>query len=118
MRIIADELNVKKAEYVKNLGNEIQLDTNLTEELKVEGALREMIRTINGMRKDAGLTINDRVKIIWQSEGEIARKVFADSAMSDELLKSVLAESATEAKSEAKPVNINGEKVSLEVEKI
>ena len=116
--IIAEEMNVKKVEFQKGAEISIQLDTNLTEELKVEGALREFIRTINALRKDAGLTIADRISITWQSDGETVKKVFADDNLKSELLKSVLAADAKESDCDEKPVNINGEKVKIKIEKI
>ncbi|MFA6525795.1 MAG: isoleucine--tRNA ligase [Candidatus Buchananbacteria bacterium] len=108
--------NIKDTIFSKNI--RIVLYTELTEELKAEGVLRELVRTINGLRKDAGLTIQDRITIGWHSDGEIARKVFADPALSAELLKSVLADSVAEAENDEKPVNINGEKVKIKIVKV
>lgn len=117
-RIVLDEMNVKNIEFKKSAEFIVELDTILTEELKIEGAMRELIRTINGQRKDQGLTIQDRVKLLWQSEGEIARKVFADPNFSAELARSVLADNIGEAEVDEKAVNINGEKVKLKIEKV
>ncbi len=52
LEIIADEVNVK---VVKISGNEVVLDTNLTEELKTEGIMRDVIRFIQDSRKTKGL---------------------------------------------------------------
>ncbi len=70
------------------------------------------------MRKDAGLTIKANIQIKWESEGEIARKVFSDPIMSEELKKSTITEQLQEEKNEEKPANVNGEKVKLQIEKI
>lgn len=118
VNIIKDELNVREVLFEEALILEVSLDTELTEELKVEGALRELIRTINALRKDGGLTIQDRINISWHSDGEVVKKVFADSALRTELLRSVLAETAEEKDSEEKPASINGEKVKIKIEKI
>ncbi|MEX0930329.1 MAG: class I tRNA ligase family protein [Candidatus Paceibacterota bacterium] len=53
--IIADEVNVK---YVK-VGTELALDTELTDELKREGVVRELTRAIQDLRKNAGLHPGD-----------------------------------------------------------
>ena len=116
--IIRDEMNVKQVGFDKKGEMGITIDTNLTEELKTEGALRELIRTINGMRKDAGLTIADRISIGWQSDGELVNKIFAQAGLKAELLRSVLADSGEIIESDEKPVNINGEKVKIRIEKI
>jgi isoleucyl-tRNA synthetase len=117
-QIIAEEINVKMVEFNKGTEIKVELDTEITEELKIEGALRELIRTINGMRKEAGLTIKDQVQLSWQSEGEIIKKVIANETFNDELKKSTITQELIEADNESKPVNINGEKVKIMVEKI
>lgn len=57
--IIADEVNVKR---VVN-GEAMNLDKNLTPELKAEGFARELIRFIQAGRKKAGLLVDDRIKL-------------------------------------------------------
>lgn len=57
--IIADEVNVKR---VVN-GEAMNLDKNLTSELKAEGFARELIRFIQAGRKKAGLLVDDRIKL-------------------------------------------------------
>jgi hypothetical protein len=118
VELIADELNVKNIEGVSGAEIKVELDTEITEELKVEGALRELVRTVNNLRKEAGLTIKDRIKLSWQSDGEVVKKVFADPALSQELKKSTLTEDIIEVENNVKPASINGEKVKIKVEKI
>ena len=101
-----------------NILSILSLDVVLTEELKTEGVLRELIRTINGMRKDVGLTIKDQIIITWFGEGEITRQVFTTAVFREELKRSVLAQEIMEADFDAKPVNINSEKVKLQIEKV
>jgi isoleucyl-tRNA synthetase len=131
--IIKDELNIKEFALIESLDEivdkefwvtkstdkiSVALNIEITDELKTEGVLRELIRTINGMRKDAGLTIKDQIKIVWQSDGDVVKKVFIDSALKEELMKSTITEDVEEVENNAKAVNINGEKVKLQVEKI
>jgi isoleucyl-tRNA synthetase len=59
--IIAEELNVKKV----HIGASLALDTNITEELREEGIVREFIRAVQGARKDAGLNPKDRVRVLY-----------------------------------------------------
>lgn len=61
-KILADELNVKQVEY--KLGLKITLDTNITPELAAEGEARELARQIQNLRKESGLTLKDKIKII------------------------------------------------------
>ena len=50
--IVADEVNVKK---VERMGDDVTLDTNLTEELREEGLVRDTIREIQAYRKAQNL---------------------------------------------------------------
>ena len=61
VEIVCDELNVK--EVVQ--GPEA-LDTTITDALKLEGLSREVIRQLNQLRKETGLTIDDKV-VLYQT---------------------------------------------------
>ena len=58
-QIIAEEVNVKKVEH----GKELALDKKLTDELREEGFVRELIRFVQSARKKAGLNVDDRIKL-------------------------------------------------------
>ncbi len=64
-QIIKEELNVKGIEYQKTPDEEpkVELDTNLTPELREEGEARELIRNIQKLRKETGLTLKDKIEI-------------------------------------------------------
>ncbi|MFA5124924.1 MAG: class I tRNA ligase family protein [Patescibacteria group bacterium] len=118
MDLIKNKLNIKNLEFAGGTEIKLELDTDLTDELKTEGAWRELVRTINTLRKDAGLTIKERIKLSWQSEGSIVKRVFAAGDLAEELKKATLAQELIEADSDAKAVNINGEKVKIKIEKL
>lgn len=65
-KVVMEELNVKEIEYVKSLTEEIkgEMDTKITLELQEEGEARELARQIQNLRKESGLTLKDRIKII------------------------------------------------------
>ena len=85
IKIIQNELNLKKVEIVKSKDNLlITLDTNLTPELIAEGESRDLIRSIQSLRKDAKLNLLDKIKIYapkWPQsfESEILTKTLAIS---------------------------------------
>lgn len=74
--IVADELNVKG--YEVHPDGKVELDTNITPELKAEGDARELIRQIQDMRKKAGLQASDRIVLTIQTSdgGETLVKQF------------------------------------------
>ncbi|HEX8993938.1 MAG TPA: class I tRNA ligase family protein, partial [Candidatus Paceibacterota bacterium] len=58
--IIADEVNVKAIETDSTMEEDIWLDTDLTDELREEGLLRDVVRAIQDLRKKEALSVNDR----------------------------------------------------------
>ncbi len=98
-------------------GVTVVLDTNLTQDLIEEGFVREIISKIQTMRKDAGFEVmdhirifqngNDKIKAIMERNGEqIQSEVLAEELIFD-----------TE-QGVTKSWNLNGEEVTLGVEKI
>jgi len=63
LALIRDEVNVKEVVVNDSLGNEVTLDTAISSGLKEEGIVRELIRAIQDLRKEKGLTVNDRVEL-------------------------------------------------------
>jgi isoleucyl-tRNA synthetase len=56
-------------------GLTVALDTTLTPELVSEGLAREFVNRVQNMRKDAGLSVTDRIRIYFQSSGRLADAV-------------------------------------------
>lgn len=73
LEIIA-EVNVKK---VKVEGEEIKLDTVLTDELKDEGWLRDVIRAIQDARKKENLSPNDKIQLVNTDKKSIIDSFFS-----------------------------------------
>jgi len=113
--LLAEELNVKSIEFVKGTELKVELNTEITEELKKEGLMREVVRTINQIRKDRGLTREDRVEVTYHTEDYLLQSIFLDFA--DELKKSVLADEIVEDGGE-ESVEIDGIRVDLGVRKV
>ena len=97
-------------------GITVVLDTNLTPELIEEGFVRELVSKIQTMRKDAGFEVMDTIKI-YVSGNEKIEAIFnanKESVCGDVLATDII---ASEGGSFAKEWDINGEKVTLGVEK-
>ena len=81
--VIADEINVKSVVRAKTL----QLDTKLSPQLKAEGEAREIIRSIQQARKEAGCNLAEKVTVTlsaWPGEFEEEIK---KQTLSKELIK-------------------------------
>ncbi|MDD4272048.1 MAG: isoleucine--tRNA ligase [Patescibacteria group bacterium] len=114
--LIMDELNVKNVVSEKGKGElKVELDTVITDELKLEGLKREIVRTVNNLRKNAGLTIKDKITLSWHGDAVLVKKVFNE--MANELKKDTLSEKIVEDDS-GDEVKVNGEKVKLGIKKL
>ncbi|MEA1962618.1 MAG: DUF5915 domain-containing protein, partial [Patescibacteria group bacterium] len=81
----------------------VKLDIKLTLELKQEGIKREIVRTVNSMRKNLGLTINDRIILFWHSENKDI--VQAIKKYSNDIRKDVLADEIKNEKNDEVGIN-------------
>jgi isoleucyl-tRNA synthetase len=71
LEIIKDEINVKEIVYDEGIKNEIELDINITKELKEEGLARDIIRAIQDARKKENLVPSDVIKLVVRVPDEI-----------------------------------------------
>ena len=55
IQLIADELNVKSVEFDPQIEATVELDTEITADLKDEGNLRDLLRAVQNLRKESGL---------------------------------------------------------------
>lgn len=84
-QIMADELNVKRINWVEELSSYrptgvvtgedkpltwLELDKQLTPELESEGLSREIVRAVQKARKDAGLNVDDRIHLMLVTSNE------------------------------------------------
>lgn len=74
LEILKDEINVKEI----SLGEDLNLDINLTEELKEEGLYREFLRSAQDSRKKEGLVPSDMITLFVETDntGESLLKKF------------------------------------------
>lgn len=63
VELIKDELNVKEVVEDKNLESDVLLDTEITLDLEIEGVYRELVRALQDMRKELGLTPSDVITL-------------------------------------------------------
>ena len=105
--------------YVTEGDNEVTvvLNTNLTPELMEEGFVRELISKIQTMRKEAGFEVMDNIRISYRAEETIDRifQSYGTQIQSEVLAVSIRSDAV---KGYEKEWNINGEKVTLGVEKV
>jgi isoleucyl-tRNA synthetase len=92
----------------------VVLDTHITEELKEEGYVREILSKVQNMRKDSGFEVADKINL-YVSGNEMLEKVI--EKFEDTIKKETLAvELFYNKEADYTESNINGEKLNLFVE--
>ena len=113
-------IEMTKKEGFESLGDRgvtVVIDKNLTPELIEEGNVREIISKIQTMRKDSGFEVMDNIRIAFSGNDTVFGIAKRNSAeILDETLGRELLEGA--ALEFSKEWNINGEKVTISVEKV
>jgi isoleucyl-tRNA synthetase len=95
----------------------VVIDTNLTPELIEEGFVRELISKIQTMRKEAGFEVMDKIRVSVKNNDRIVEilKKFEQEILSDVMADEIAYDAAA---GYTKDWNINGEVVTLSVEKL
>lgn len=54
----------------------VSLDTEITNDLRIEGMMREALRSLQVQRKKEGLELDDRIKVVYSTESNDISEVF------------------------------------------
>lgn len=115
IELIKEEINVKGIKEDKSISEEVELDTTITPELREEGNVREIIRQIQQMRKDNGFIPDDRIDVYY------AQSDFFDTILErnkEHILSEVLANEFISSAEDLKEINIDENKIYLNIKKI
>ena len=133
VNLIKDEMNVKAVEFEKWTDPEkkseeektimenlkVELDTEITPELELEGLAREIVRTINSLRKEAGLTIDDPTELYYADDSKL-NEIF--DKFGQNILREVLCTDYKTVEMEQvkfkKEIMINGRKILIGIRNI
>ncbi len=66
LEIVKEEVNVKAVVFDDTIETDVALDLVITQELKEEGMVREVVRFVQEMRKEAGLRPSDEITISFE----------------------------------------------------
>jgi len=101
----------------EDYGITVVLDTNLTQELLDEGFMYEVISKVQTMRKDSGFEVMDHIKVSVNGNAKVAAVVQTnETAIATKVLANEIVYDSNVANS--KEWDINGENVTIGVEKI
>ena len=105
-QIVRDELNVKALVFG---APEVKLNTEITEDLRLEGLAREVVRAIQDRRKKSGLNVEDRIDTRYEADGMLVR---AMERHADYIKTETLSVTLEQGRAE----DFNGEQMMLEGE--
>ncbi|MEO8458198.1 MAG: isoleucine--tRNA ligase [Chloroflexota bacterium] len=99
-------------------GHAVAVDTRLTPELADEGLARELVHRVQNLRKSAGLEIEDRI-VVHYTGGPRTSSVLTTHAayIRDETLADALIEGAPPDGATSEQAKLDGEEVTLSVQK-
>jgi len=106
--VVRDELNVKALKFGVP---EVKLDTEITEELRLEGLAREVVRVIQDRRKKMGLNVEDRIDTRYDADGMLMRALKRHAEY-------IKAETLSVTLEAGRDDTIDGEQMMLEGEQI
>ncbi len=93
----------------------VVLDTNLDEDLILEGLAREFVRKVQSLRKEADLIITDHIKVYYNGTEQIDKML---SKYLDYVMGEVLGEDLIKDDTITDECYLNDEKVFVKIEKI
>lgn len=86
LELINKEVNVGRTTMISNIKVGVILNTEITDELKEEGLVRDFVRSIQVLRKEANLTPKDKIKVYYSENKNIIEKY------AEQIKKQVIAE--------------------------
>lgn len=115
--VILEELNVKEVFTHNRTDTDLAvLDLEITPELKREGLMREVIRHVQSARKQAGLQVDDRIKLSLSAQGELTEAIDEHKEL---IARETLATALDKAHkySHKTGVKVDGEKLVISLQK-
>jgi isoleucyl-tRNA synthetase len=123
LELLPDEVSVETIEpedlaVVEDAGYVAAINTEITEELKKEGMVRDLVRYVQNMRKDAGYQVEDHIRIGYETSGDLLDAIqeyesyFQNEILADEITAEAISGDLTEN------FNIGEETIQVTIEKI
>lgn len=112
--LIKEEVNVKGVIFESDIATDVELDTVITEDLKQEGMMRDVVRVIQEMRKNKKLNPGDLVDLVVDTD-DSGKKFF--ERFDNEITKITgLKEISFEILEEGEVVDIDGIKARITIQ--
>jgi len=111
--ILMDELNVKAVKT----GKQVAIDEKVSPDLRREGLMREIVRHVQAARKDAGLSVDDRIKLSLSTSDELLKQAIQEHETA--IMTETLAETISkQTLAYDKTVTVEGASLAVSLEKL
>jgi isoleucyl-tRNA synthetase len=116
LAIVGEEVNVKSVLRGEAAGEgTVVLDTTMTHELKLEGIMRDVVRQVQSVRKEAGLAVDDRI-VLTLVPADLDGELMQTIQLHDDTIKAeTLADELVFEGDGGDPVKIGGETLRVGV---
>ena len=118
LEIIKDEINVKEIIFDGNISEEMELNTSITSELREEGMIRELTRQIQEERKNQGLVPQDKIILSLYVDNQEIKEMIQKRMDYIKKEASIEQFDFKENNFKGATINLNGNKIVIEVKKI
>jgi isoleucyl-tRNA synthetase len=115
IEIMKEEVNVKDVVVKAGVEKKVELNTVLTEELRLEGQAREIIRFIQEMRKEAGYEVDNRIILGYSGMQAVFDKF--SSLIQKEVLATEIVPAAVDGFDLQKEFLIDGNAIIINIKK-
>lgn len=116
LEVAEDELNVKEVIVKKADVLKVELDTNVTPELKAEGQMRDIVRHVQQARKNSGLEVDDRIHLVLDADSAELKKAIETHV--EVIMNETLAvDLELEGVRDGVPVRVDGDDLYVELRK-
>ena len=126
-QIVVEELNVKSVDfdistslYQSSKEQFTEIDFNLTDELKAEGTMREVVHNVQQARKEAGLEVDDRISLWLNTSNPDLQKVLDNADLTDVIVQETLSTSLNHGTAEGfvADVKVDGAELTITLSKV
>jgi len=116
--LIKDEVNVKEIIFDDSVEKAIELDTNITDELRKEWIVREIIRGVQDARKNAGLKPTDEISIQFCGGQKLISVIQENKELITKEIRASKVDFQENLDDAQKEMEIDSEKLLLKIKKI
>jgi isoleucyl-tRNA synthetase len=119
LALAGEEVNVNNVRHDASLGDGVKLDEVITPELREEGLIREIIHSVQMMRKNMGLRPEDEIQVFYSGSEALADIIKKNKeSIGKEAKIKELAPKANWQFDLEKEVEIDGQKIVLAIKKL